>query len=732
VPDAEGKGMARRNLVLIFLLCILRSVSLSGVGDPLDRLHINTTMCNGPPVGVAGTTLLQLRTRRSSLNLGATTEARSKAHAGASHATFVGGLHRALTGLEISRNVSNTELDNLITRFMNHHAADADKCPAKLMEAKHQMNNLHKAINDLADLINTTEGDLHVVNDELKDTLGKIKDIEDEKEKDTTKATVDKKDNGEMLATLRKEMEEMRQIAQPSVSISDLNDPDNAKINTDGGPVSLLQVANAAKSPESEGGDGQKVSVVQAQTLVTHTRDAASAMMSCYLQLRQQQAESQRQLVLAQGNSALGLEAIPAPVTSLGETSIEVTSGSDGPVRMVNCSVNTTVTAEVDKKTSTIKFGREVANGTAGYYHCSKVNEGYGGVLMLHCHMGKLTADARGCIPLADEKTCEKQKEQLEDTYVQAYVELARLIKEYEDLAEEEGPLSDGAKAMNAAKEEPLQDKADKLAAEQEEKLRQLEELRPRLEDMILAEQKLRDHIKDLSEKCQQLPDTESGLQKVREAIRALEACPGIGRAQFRIPKFTGEWVEITQDSKKSDKDNDAAALQACIAKYGKDKGVRVAEVSEILAHSVEGMPLTNTAPVALLGACPYCEGDDDSATSKTNLAGHSRICWDAGVKLVRATRRKDCSMGQKAVMCVYDRGDLNSKNLKDRGDIRKAKEWPFTTPLPSTTQGSAFLSLTDIPIAPRTGTSVAPAIAAETVRLVEATTTTVDDPELA
>jgi len=107
---------------------------------------------------------------------------------------------------------------------MNHHAADADKCPAKLMEAKHQMNNLHKAINDLADLINTTEGDLHVVNDELKDTLGKIKDIEDEKEKDTTKATVDKKDNGEMLATLRKEMEEMRQIAQPSVSISDLND----------------------------------------------------------------------------------------------------------------------------------------------------------------------------------------------------------------------------------------------------------------------------------------------------------------------------------------------------------------------------------------------------------------------------------------------------------------------------------------------------------------------------
>merc|ERR1719454_329377 len=117
---------------------------------------------------------------------------------------------------------------------------------------------------------------------------------------------------------------------------------------------------------------------------------------------------------------------------------------------------------------------------------------------MLHCNNGKLTQDNRGCFQYIDKTVCEKQKQDLEDTYVKAYVELARLIKEYEDLTNPEEEITP-YKQIQEAKEEPLQDKADKLAEEQERLLQELQDLRPRLEDMIEAEKKLREHIAKLS-----------------------------------------------------------------------------------------------------------------------------------------------------------------------------------------------------------------------------------------
>lgn len=283
---------------------------------------------------------------------------------------------------------------------------------------------------------------------------------------------------------------------------------------------------------------------------------------------------------------------------------------------------------------------------------------------MLHCKNGKLTSDPRGCLRKMDEATCKKQKAHLEDTYVKAYVELARLIKEYEDLTSSDED-DDSDKKIIEAKKVPLDDKRKKLEKDKADKLRELDKLRPRLEDMIAAEDKLREHIRKLSKECELLPATERGLQKVRLAIRALEACPGLaGRAEFHIPLWAGEWVTFSQDKNKNDGDNDATALQACKAKFGDVKGMRVAEVSEILAHSVEGMPVNNTADVPVLGACPQCEGDTDSS----NKAGHSRICWDKDVPLDRPSRRLNCNTGPKAIMCVYD-----------RGDIRKL-QWSFTT----------------------------------------------------
>jgi len=655
-------------VLLLLRLAALPSATLRGAGIAAPAIACSAHEDGRCEPATSGSSLLQMRARRSSVRVEATTEAGTRTHSAgtsrarrAQHAVFAGTLHRSMSELSKSQNVSNKELDSLITRFINHHAADEDKCPARLMEAKHQLNDLHKAIMDLADLINTTETDVHIISGDLEDVLDKMKDLDKEKEKEKTKVVDEKDDNTKMLTMLRQEMEEMRQIAQPGVTMS----ISGGTTSTDGGTLSLMQFA-AQKSVQ--GG----ANVDDVQHLVLQTKDVASAMVSCFLELRQQRDEAQQQLLLFQGSSP-ALEAVSVPNNHSAMNLSFVSTGSAVQHQIVvngvrNCTVNTTVDVEVGDTSRQVTFGRAVANGTSGYYHCSKINAGFGGVLMLHCADGVLTADPRGCFRLANEQHCLEQKQQLEDTYVKAYVELARLIQEYEDLGSPDDDGEDVVVKVVRAKKEPLQDKADKLAADQGEKLRQLEDIRPRLEDMILAETKLRQHIKKLSEECQQLPDTTSGLQKVREAIRALEACPGLGRVSFHIPLWAGEWVEISQDNQKTDKSNDAVALQACVAKYGNGKGIRVAEVSEILAHSVEGMPLNNTAPLALMGACPHCEGAEDATTGHSNVDGHSRICWDSDVKLDQASRRTDCSKGPKAVMCVYD-----------RGDIRKM-EWSFTT----------------------------------------------------
>jgi hypothetical protein len=671
-------------VLFLVRLAALPSLTLQGAGAAVLATACSALGSEASPDGrcpaSSGSSLLQLRTAaltRSSVHAEAGVHTHSET-AGklisasqarrAQHAIFAGGLHRSLAELGKSQNVSNKELDNLITRFINHHAADEDKCPARLMEAKHQLNDLHKAIQELADLINTAETDVHVISGDLEDVLEQIKDIDKQKTQARKKADDDKDDNSKMLVMLRQEMEEMRQLAQPGVTMS-MSGRTEGK---DGGPGSLLQLA--AFSPPQQ----SSRNVDDVQHLVLQTKDVATAMTACFMELRQQRDEAQQQLLLFQG-SAPALEALAAEATkhSAANLSFVSTRSVVKATAARNCSINTTVDVQVGTTSRKVTFGRAVANGTAGYYNCDKIDAAFGGVLMLHCADGLLTADPRGCFRHADEQHCLAQRQQLEDTYVKAYVQLARLIQEYEDLA---SPDDDGdvVQQVERAKKEPLQDRADKLAAEQGEKMRQLEDLRPRLEDMLLAESKLRQHIKKLAEECQQLPDTTSGLQKIRDAILALEACPGLGRVQFHVPLWAGEWVEILQDGQKTDKNNDAAALEACVAKYGSGSGIRVAEVSEILAHSVEGMPRNNTAPVALMGACPHCEGADDASTGQTNAEGHSRICWDPAAKLNQASRRIDCSKGLKAVMCVYD-----------RGDIRKVK-WSLTT----TTTAAPFAPL--------------------------------------
>jgi len=167
------------------------------------------------------------------------------------------------------------------------------------------------------------------------------------------------------------------------------------------------------------------------------------------------------------------------------------------------------------------------------------------------------------------------------------------------------------------------------------------------------SEKVLRKQIKTLSEECAQLPETISDLDKVRDAIHALSACPGLSRVQFVLPKWTGTWAQFKQNAgTMNDTQQDAAMDAACEASV---KGSRAAEVGEIAEQTVEGIPETNTAGVPLMGTCPHCDGDAGFAYASK----HARVCWGPGKDLDSASKNTACATGLKAVLCVIDRGDI-------------------------------------------------------------------------
>jgi hypothetical protein len=84
------------------------------------------------------------------------------------------------------------------------------------------------------------------------------------------------------------------------------------------------------------------------------------------------------------------------------------------------------------------------------------------------------------------------------------------------------------------------------------------------------------------------------------------------------------------------------------------------------MAVAIEGMPLTNTAGKSIVGACPLCAGNTDAESGLTHADGHARVCWDPDVALSSATMQKGCSNGQRAVLCVYDRGNIRNQTRDD------------------------------------------------------------------
>lgn len=477
-------------------------------------------------------------------------------------------LGRATRYLELSRNISNKKLDEVVDGFISGQSGAADAASSQLMEAKHQLNQLHKYVIDLSMQVNATEKAIMALDKEMQDLLRQIEELEKWKENQLAECEKQTQEAIAMYGKLSDEMIEMKQIANPKVSMniktgkieeaSQLQTSVTTAMHNAAPNVATGKLRNATADNE------------MLQLLVKGTQDAAKQLLHC---VGPQHKHSSMALLEA----AVSQEPADA-VPSVNEAS-----------------------------------GNNAASG----------------------------------IPSDEE--CQAEKENLHKVYVKTYVELSRLKNEYDELANSTACV-DATMSQYAAQKNPLQQQIDDLLKAIDKKVKELQSLRPRLENASEAEKKMQEQVKKLTDEVGQLPETVSDLSKVRDAIQALSRCPGLSRVEFHLPIWIGTWVTFEQDAatmddKKQDDLMDAACDKAA-------SGSRAAEVGEIEEQSVEQIPITNTADVPLLGACPLCEGDEGSYVDK-----HARLCWQPDKNLNHVDKSTSCSKGMKAILCVMDRG---------------------------------------------------------------------------
>lgn len=552
------------------------------------------------------------------------------------------------------KDVEGKNLEDLVGDFIDSQSESEDACHSQLYEARHQLNQLHDIVIQLAEEVNTTEEAIVVLDKALQEKLKELEELEEWKKKELDICEKKRQEAIEMFRRLSNEMEEMHQIASPDVSMDiDGRLVHDSLLQSDSnisGPLRKTLLHKFDHGPAAKKHVNSRQELEKLSTLMSKTEQASLAFKAC-------------KAGYSHSSSLLQLEGKPRR------------RGSKG-----GCRKSSKVSVRVGSKGDDISPYSNLKDKMKETYRCSKVNPGYHGVVWITCKGGKLAADTERCFkgggeegeeedeeegegedfiygsigkePTKSSKECLEEKEEMEKIYIKAYVELSRLKTEYDELANSSACF-DAVNAEYKDKKEPLQEAADTLSDKIAALEKKLESLRPQLESATEAEKMLRKQVKTLTNECEDLEPTISDLDKVRDAIRALSECPGLSRSKFALPTWIGDWVRIKQTKKgQSDDDLDKAMDSAC---KKAEKGTRAAEIGEIEEATVLGIPRTNTGKVPLIGTCPNCEGDDDDSRK----SGHLRKCWRAGKALNMKEKSTNCGEGPRVVLCVQDNPDI-------------------------------------------------------------------------
>merc|ERR1719453_2677250 len=110
-------------------------------------------------------------------------------------------------------------MNTLVGDFIDAQSGAADACHSQLLEARHQLNQLHQLVVDLAREVNSTEEQIMVYDKMLEEKLREMTALAKWKDTEITKCEVARQKAIDMFAKLSAELDEMHSIANPSVAM---------------------------------------------------------------------------------------------------------------------------------------------------------------------------------------------------------------------------------------------------------------------------------------------------------------------------------------------------------------------------------------------------------------------------------------------------------------------------------------------------------------------------------
>jgi len=152
---------------------------------------------------------------------------------------------------------------------------------------------------------------------------------------------------------------------------------------------------------------------------------------------------------------------------------------------------------------------------------------------------------------LADPKSCDKQRAELQTAFTKAYKDVVDLHADAKERSEDKSCYDD-ADAKKTAALVPLVTQQEQTTARIERANDAVDSLKPALEVVKGRATKLKDHIdEELTPECFEAGEVSKVLAHIRELIMLVEECPGASGFKLKIP-------EVKEASATSDKEPDA------------------------------------------------------------------------------------------------------------------------------------------------------------------------------
>merc|ERR1719161_831239 len=139
-------------------------------------------------------------------------------------------------------------------------------------------------------------------------------------------------------------------------------------------------------------------------------------------------------------------------------------------------------------------------------------------------------------IERAKNLTCDEQREQLQQVFMETYIAVVNLIKDAKERGEDESCF-DSAEAKRTSGLVPLTSQREQASARIEYSTQALAMLEPVLNLLKVRVDKLQKHIEEtLTPECKEAATVSETLSSIRELIISLEKCPGRNDFKLQIP----------------------------------------------------------------------------------------------------------------------------------------------------------------------------------------------------